>query len=97
MRERGVLLFCILILILISGCQRPVGEAAASLFITCEDSDQGLDYYHYGQVIYRNDIYADECLDSNTLLETYCVADRHLEAQTYTCEFTCSQGKCTTE
>ena len=87
----------IFLLILISGCQRSLGDATLAILIPCEDSDNGLDYFHSGQAIYKNEIYKDQCLDEKTLAEVYCVNDRYLRAESYTCPFQCLNGKCMTE
>lgn len=87
----------IILLILITGCQKSLGEATTAILVPCGDSDNGLDYYHFGQVIFRDTVYEDKCLDLKTLAETYCINDRHLEAKTYTCEYNCVEGRCATE
>ncbi|MBI5158676.1 hypothetical protein HY992_01005 [Candidatus Micrarchaeota archaeon] len=40
--------------------------------VACRDSDSGTDIYVAGKVSYKNEVFADECVDSSLLREYYC-------------------------
>ena len=40
--------------------------------LDCSDSDGGIDYYHQGCISFYNLEICDMCIDSKTLIETYC-------------------------
>jgi len=65
---------------------------------TCEESDNGEDYYTFGTCTYQEKNYFDECIDEGNkiLLEYFCV-DNVLDFRQYDCSEEgkqCSFGKC---
>ncbi len=65
--------------------------------LECVDTDNGIDFYNYGEVSFRNKVYKDHCiLDTNWLKEYYCYSNRK-RARLYKCPYKCYQGECINE
>ncbi|MFA5856566.1 MAG: hypothetical protein WC867_04360 [Candidatus Pacearchaeota archaeon] len=67
----------------------------------CIDSDFKPDYYNYGEVSYREEIYSDKCI-GNTLYEKYCKKSMfndnyYPESIAFVCTYGCNNGKCSTK
>ena len=60
---------------------------------TCQETDDGIDYYEYGESSRGDDTFEDSC-NGDVLEEYWCNPDRKLKSQTHRCFYGCEQGAC---
>lgn len=65
----------------------------------CVDYDGGLDYYKASHIISGRDKIqsTDDCLDSHTVFEYYCFADKgeiYSNSKSFSCPYGCKAGAC---
>jgi hypothetical protein len=63
----------------------------------CDDDDGGKDYYDKGTVELDDIERTDYCSSSRTLIEYYCDGDDDYDRKTYTCPYSCSNGRCVSD
>ncbi len=79
------------------GCQNGACNIANNTIpnvTSCTDSDAGLNYYTSATTINTTTIFADYCLDSNTLVEGYCDVNGGVQTQNYVCPDGCVNNAC---
>ena len=80
-----------------SGCEfgacKKSAEETAVIEKKCADSDNGLDYYTLGNVVFNGIKYDDKCAGSISLSERYCEDDK-FKTRDFKCPDYCLNGIC---
>lgn len=59
----------------------------------CEDTDDGLDYFYSGSVLYNGESYNDYCSNEDVLVEYFCGGEGY-NSTSVNCPHGCSGGEC---
>lgn len=83
------------------GCENNACVEEPEPDVVCSETDGGLDYYEYGELMILIDgvltvLEEDSCLDATVVEEFYCSSGsvNAYENQTYSCEHGCEGGEC---